>query len=170
MTQLLEGPTVHSGEFSADSLVSGTASLTNAMFSSAAGARLNQDKAIHQFPVHYAQANGAAVTSATVHLHTARGAGNLVELHVVSTGVHPSSSDTVTVDIQRSTAGGAFATILSSTIELNSGGTVRVVQSTSSFVSSGAYLADDILIAVVTVSGSTAQGLGVTLFLAEQPT
>lgn len=169
MSNRLEGNTVCDGEFSATSLVSGTASITNAMFSSAVGNRLDQDKAIHQFPVGCKQANGAAVAARTEHLHTARGSGEFVELHVVTTGVAPTTTDTVTVDIQKSTGGGAFATVLTAPVVIDNTNTVRVTEDYSSF-SSTTYVAGDILIAVVTVSGTSAQGLGVTLVLAEQPT
>jgi len=164
-----EGDHVYEGEVSANSLVSGTASLTNSMFSAAVGNRLDQDKAIHQFPVGCKQANGAAVATRTEHLHTARGSGEFIEVHVVTTGVAPTTTDTVTVDIQKSTSGGAFATVLTAPVVIDNTNTVRVTEDYSSF-SSTTYVAGDIIIAVVTVSGTSAQGLGVTLVLAEQPT
>jgi hypothetical protein len=169
MSNRLEGNTVVDGELSANSLVSGTASLTNAMFSSAVGNRLDHEKVIGQFPVGCKQANGAAIASRTEHLHTARGSGEFIELLSVTTGVAPTGGDSVTIDIQKSVGGAAFATVLTAPVVLNSGNTVRVTEDYSSF-SATTYAAGDVIIAVITVSGTSAQGLGVTLVLAEQPT
>lgn len=167
-TNILDGDVRTTGEHSAGSLVSESASLTNAMFSSAASARLVAEKVVHRFALDYRQNNGAAIAAATVPLHICRGTATAIQLKGAITGVVPTGADTVTVDIQKSTGAGAFATIMSATMQFSVASVLRTVVNSTSF-SSTSFAAGDIIAVVVTVSGSSGQGLMVTLEIDELP-
>jgi len=92
--------------------------------------------------------------------YIAKGAGTIVAVRASVNGTIATGGDrTVNVDLQRSTAGGAFATVLSGTCLLNSSSTLRVLSTGT--ISSAAYVAGDIFQWVVTVAGSaSAQAVG----------
>ncbi len=167
MTQFLTGPIAVDGELSATSLVANTGTLTSNMFSSSSSARLDATKAIERLRLIHEQAHGTAIVTRTIGMHICKGAATVIQLKGVITGVIP-GADTITVDVHRSTAGGAFATIMSGTMTFTSADTIRVVKSSTSF-STTALVADDVLIWVITASGSTAQGLTAELLLDEHP-
>jgi hypothetical protein len=74
---------------------------------------------------------------------------------------------TVTVDLQKSTGGGAFATVCSSTIVFNNASSARV--KSPAVLSSTSLAAGDILRTVVTVVGAAgAQALGLLVSLTVQ--
>jgi hypothetical protein len=137
----------------------------------AAGAAIAATKLQHQFPIHLSTAGGTAVTAVTNIVHIARGAGTVVSveaaLATVPTGT--GTDKTVTIDVQKSTGGAAFATLLSSTIVLDSGNTDRVAEA-GTLAATPTYADGDLIQIVVTVSGSTGtQGTGliVTAFVQE---
>lgn len=131
----------------------------------AASAGIQATKLEHQFPLRYQTAAGSAVATATHPIHIVRGAtGEIVSLDVSCTTA-PTSSDTVAVDLQKSTGGGAFATVLSAAVTLSSSSTSRVVYSGT--VNTAGLVDGDILQVVVTVSGTTGQGLVAVVFLRE---
>lgn len=77
---------------------------------------------------------------------------------------------TVTLDLQKSTGAGAFATILSSALAFNNGDTLRAVKTAA--ISSADLVDGDQLRFTVTVAGAAgaqAQGLNVALHLREDP-
>lgn len=130
-----------------------------------AGAGIAATKLEHQFPVRYQTVAGTAVATATHPIHIAHGAtGDLVALRVACTTA-PTTSDTVTVDLQKSTAGGAFASVLTGVVTLNSSSTARVVQSGT--ISSAPFVTTDIFQVVVVASGTSCQGLVVVAVLRE---
>jgi len=77
------------------------------------------------------------------------------------------SSGTTTIDLQKSTAGGAFATILVSVITINSSSTARVPN--IAVINDTDLVEDDVLQAVVTVTGSDSEGLMLSLTSRERP-
>jgi hypothetical protein len=105
-----------------------------------------------------------AVTALTKTLGMAYAPGTLVDLdawiEVVATG----ADRTVTVDLHKSTGGGAYSTVLSGTIGFRNVSTVRVAVGAT--ISTPAYVAGDIFRLVVTVAGSAgAQATGLTVRL-----
>lgn len=152
--------------FSDINLSAGCVSDSNVNGSAAIGAA----KVIHQFPVSYDQAAGADVASQTRLVHIARGAGTLVEVQVTDSTAPTGGDKQYTVDVKKSTAGGAFASVLTSVVTRSAADTSRVVESAT--ITTASYIADDIYQVVVTASGSTGsqgQGVVVTLWLQENP-
>jgi len=73
------------------------------------------------------------------------------------------------VDLQKSTGGGAFATILTGTITLDSANTIRVAEA-GTLTAGAACVVGDILRVVITVGGSSGtnpQGLVVRVVMRE---
>lgn len=106
----------------------------------------------------------AAITALTQTLGAAYAAGTIVAfqawIEVDTTG----ADRTVTVDLQKSTGAGAYTTILSATIGFADGETVRTLKSAT--LSAAAYVAGDILRAIVTVAGAAgAQATGLSIRL-----
>lgn len=132
---------------------------------------IDASKQEHRIGTHYAQAGGTAIVAATVDCGVVYGAtGSLVSLRAALTGSVTAGDYTVTIDLHRSTGGGAFATVLSSTIVLDSSSVIRVAEAAA--FSSTAILTGDLLRLVVTVAGTTgsqSQGLVVQLLRDEKP-
>ncbi len=133
----------------------------------APNAGIQASKLQHEQNNNYTQVTGTAIVASTEDFHVVMGATGLFKsLAAAFTGVIASDvSRTVTVDIQRSTAGGAFATIMSSTVVINTSSTIRVAQFGVVNASLAALVQGDILRRVITVaggSGSQAQGLVVS--------
>jgi len=132
-----------------------------------ASAAIAATKIVHQFPLTHQQATGSAVADQTVQLHMANGAGTLVALKA-SVDTAAVGDSTVTVDLQKSTAGGAFATVLTAVVTVNSSTVVRTVSS-GTFASTS-YVAGDIFRLVIDATAGTGtlpQGLCVTAFVRE---
>lgn len=147
-----------------------TGSITNASIVASAG--IDASKVNHKFPLRYAQAPGSAIVAGTQDLHVVAGATGAIEsVEAAITGAIATGGDrTVTIDIQKSTGGGAFATVLSATIQFDNGDTLRTASAGT--VSDADLVDGDILRVVVTVAGAAgaqAEGLIVTLFLQETP-
>lgn len=114
-------------------------------------------------------APATAITAATRLLHICRAAGTLVSFEAIVTKVATGADRTVTVDLQKSSGGGAFATVLSATIGFTNASTVRVPVAAT--INTTTLADGDILQAVVTVAGSAgnqAEGLLVTLTATEK--
>ena len=111
-----------------------------------------------------------AVAAVTRTLGMAWGVGTIegisAWIEVAATG----ADRTITVDLQKSTAGGAYATVLSATIGFTNASAIRTaVNGTISGVN---YVAGDILRLVVTVAGvagAQATGLTVRVRVHEEP-
>lgn len=102
-----------------------------------------------------------SVAALTKDIHIVRGAsGTLLGFEAAICGAIATGADrTVTVDLQKSTAGGAFATVLSSTIGFTNGSTLRTA--VAAVLSSTSLLDGDILRIIVTVAGAaSAQAIG----------
>lgn len=112
-----------------------------------------------------------AVVAETRYAHIMRAAGDVVSIEAsVTEAVATGADRIVTIDLQKSTGAGAFATILSAAIVFNNGSTLRAI--TAGTISSAALIDNDMLRLVVTVAGAAgaqAQGLVVTVNVAENP-
>jgi hypothetical protein len=164
----IQGGLIVYGSFSASAIDYPAVSIKDSHFSATAGDRLAASKVVHQFPISYSQSDGAAVTAKTTTVHVAKGAGTLVGIQAVITGVVPTGADTVSIDFMVSTAGGAFTTLLTGLIVLDVGNTIRIPESGTP-IATPTYAAGDVLRFVVTVSGTSGQGVCVTAFVQELP-
>lgn len=159
----LRGTTVMTGPVT---LPSGTVSASTI----AAGANVETSKLVHRHSLNYNQASGASVATATVPVFIARGTTITIRAIEAAILVAAAGAATVTVDLQKSTGGGAFASVLSSTIDFDSASVVRTV--TAGTLSATSATDGDILQLVVTATaggGTLPQGLIVTLTLDETP-
>jgi hypothetical protein len=144
------------------------ASVTNA--SVAGGAAIDATKLVHQFPLYVQQSPGSAVVAATTLLHIARAAGSIVAIEAMTTTPATGADRTVTIDLQKSTGGGAFASALTTTIVLDDDTTARTP--VAGTVASPSLVDGDQLQLVVTVAGAAgaqADGLLVTVTVREEP-
>lgn len=134
-----------------------------------ASAGIEATKLQQQYRLGYAQAEGSDVVSETKPIDICL-AGNVA---IVAVEVCPITAPTggdkqYTVDVEKSTGGGAFATVLSSVVTVSSSSTDRTVQAGTVSVTTAAQ--GDLFRVVVTASGSTGsqgQGLIVTLTIRE---
>lgn len=134
---------------------------------------LNDLKVQHRHSRTLSQDPSGAVVAATYGARTVKGAtGTIRGFRAAIFGTIATGSDrTVTVDLQKSTGGGAFASVLSATLNFANTSTLYTV-ATASIGTTGVQ-AGDILEVLVTVAGSAgnqAKGLIVDLDLAETPT
>jgi len=136
-------------------------------------ANIGAGKLTHRYPLNYAQADGADVVTETQILGIMYKAGSLVAVRVVpTTAPDTSAGKQYTVDIQKSTAAGAFATVLSSVVTVDDSSTDLTVQA-AVLSGSNTHIAGDVYRAVITASGSSGnqgQGLGVTAIIEENGT
>lgn len=144
-------------------------SITNAAISSTAD--IDKDKlAHHQFSVKCFQEPGTDVVAQTAVVHVARKAGTIVAVQAAAVTAPAGGDKKTTIDLEVSTGGGAFASVLSAAFDIPNGGDDLTAYSGT--ISSASYAAGDLIEIVVTVSGSTgtqADGLVVTVTLAEEP-
>lgn len=127
---------------------------------------------VTRFAKDHRQATGTAVVSVTEEIHIAKYAGVVQSIEAAVSQL-PTGDYTVTVDLQKSTAGGAFTTVLSATFDIDAADTVRVAVAGTVDSTKDDYVAGDIFRVVVTAagaSGTQAQGLNVTVFFEENPT
>jgi hypothetical protein len=158
-----------SGRITCGSFEAPASSVGNNAIESLAG--IEATKVVHQFTLRYGQASGSAVVADTQVLHIARASGTIVAMEAVIYGAIATGGDrTVTLDLLKSTAGGAFASVLSSTLVLDNTNTIRVLEAAS--INTDSYIADDLLqltVAVAGAAGNQAQGLTVVVWLRENP-
>jgi hypothetical protein len=170
---VFQGDVYVTGTLSCGGLDVPAAAIGDAKFSSAASDRLAAAKAIHQFPVSYGQDDGADVASKTTKIHLARGAGTVLEF-AIETTIAPAGNGCnkqFTVDLQKSTAGGAFSSLLNTPLVIDSTKTA-LTKYLAVLATTPTYAANDILQEVVTASGNTgnqAQGMLGVAMLAENP-
>ena len=118
-------------------------------------------------------AAASSVTALTKDVYVVKGAnGTLLGFTAAITGTIATGADrTVTVDLQKSTGAGAFATVLSATIQFNNVSVLRTASSGT--FSSTSLVAGDLLRVVVTVAGAAgnqALGLVCSIQLREETT
>jgi hypothetical protein len=157
------------GNISARTITLPNTTVTNAMV--AAAADIAATKLEHQRAISMHQVPGSAVVAETRDIHIVRGAtGGLLQLEAAITGTIATGADrTVTIDLHKSTAAGAFATVLSGTVVLDNTSVLRTPEAAT--FSSTSLVDGDILRLVVTVAGAAgnqALGLVVTLTFTEK--
>ena len=117
------------------------------------------------------QVPGTPIVAKTKDLRIMRASGAVLDIDAVLTGaLADDASRHVTIDLQKSTGGGAFATMLTGVIDLTMSATLRVA--TGGTLASTALAAGDVLRAVTAVSGGSgnqAQGLQITVTVSENP-
>ncbi len=162
--------TLHVGTLSASAFTPPAGSIANNAV--AAAAAIAYSKLDNLRSESYAQEPGTVVAAATRDLGCVKGAtGGVISVQAAITGtLADDASRHVYVDIQKSTGGGSFATILTGTIDLTSSSTLNTV--VDGTISSAALVTGDILRVVITVaggSGTQADGLIVTVNWWEKP-
>jgi hypothetical protein len=158
------------GNLSAKTMTLPPNSVVDASISS--GTIIDPGKVGHQFGESVAQEPGTAIVAQTKDLGIVNGqTGGVVSFKASITGAIATGADrTVTVDLQKSTAEGAFASILAATIQFTNADTLRAKKTTT--FSDADLVTGDILRVVITVAGAAgaqAQGLIVTVYVQEDP-
>ena len=120
--------------------------------------------------MNYTQPEGTAIVAESRLVFIAKAAGTLVAVKAAVFLGATGADRTVDVDVQKSTGGGATATVLSANIQFVDATTDLTVSSGT--ISASTYAASDIFEVVITVAGAAgnqAQGLIVSLYF-EEPT
>lgn len=135
-------------------------------------AGIEATKVVHRFTVEYnKQVPGTAIVADTIGIHIARAVGKIREIEAAIIGaIATDVSRTVDIDLKKSTLTGAFASIMSSTIQFTNASALRTV--TTGSINSEDFIAGDIFeltVAVAGGAGSQAQGLIVTITVEEEP-
>jgi hypothetical protein len=169
MSNRIEGATTFTGEVNCTNRLRVPAvNFSNADISPSAG--IAATKLEHQFPVSVQLFPPAtSVAALTLPIYTVIGtAGEIVGMEAWISVVADDVSRTISVDLQKSTGGGSFATVCSATADFTSSSTVRVPVPVT--LSGSSLIAGDLLQLVVTVAGGTgnqATGLHATVMLRE---
>ena len=147
----IDGDMYVNGNLSAGTMTIPASAVTNTAV--LATAQIDASKLMHGIHKSYSQESATEAAAGGHEIHIARAAGTVIAFecgHEVIAGGDKSA----TFDLQKSTAGGAFATILSAVVTLNSTTPVRVM--VVGTLTAGAALIDgDILKIVVAIAGST---------------
>lgn len=134
------------------------------------GAAIDAAKLVHRRSLDYRQADGAAVASQTLPLVIVRGTtGTLIALEAAVLTAATGDA-TVSIDLQQSTGGGAFASVLNAPVVIDASTAVRTA--VAGVLSTTALADGDLLQLVVTANAGTGtlpQGLIVTVTLDESP-
>ena len=137
----------------------------------ASGANVSAAKLQHQHELHYSIPIATLVAAETRILHIARGVGVVVAVEATIAVTPVGGTEGGTIDLQKSTAGGAPATVLTAPIAYITGTTVRTVLPGSLGSTPDITLADgDLLFLVIAISGTggtQAKGLAVTVTIRE---
>lgn len=133
-------------------------------------ALLPASKLVARFAKDHRQASGTAVVAKTELIHIAKYAG-IVKSVEAAIDDAITGDNTVVIDVQKSTSGGAFATVLTATLTINSASAAQTAIAATVDATKDDYVAGDVFEVVVTVTGSgtQAQGLNVTVFFEESP-
>lgn len=155
------------GNIACSALVVGSASITNAMLAtpSSGGNYIDPAKLKPRVPAGTAQVDGT-VSTGEARIFSAIEAGSLAQINI-SLDTVSTSSDTVVIDVMKSTAGGAYASILSATYTMNSSKTARTVYNPT--IGTAAYAADDIFKVTWTVTGTSAADMCITVYADMNP-
>lgn len=140
--------------------------LTNTNIAADAGIRATKLEGEFNFT----HSQTSTIAAATQYLRVIRGGeGTIVAIEAAITEAIATGADrTVTIDLQKSTGGGAFATVLSSTIQFTNASTLRAVSAGT--ISTSGVVDGDILkvtVAVAGAAGAQATGLVVSVTLRE---
>lgn len=140
----------------------------------ASGNYVAASKLQHQQNVHYTQENGTTIATEKKEPYIQYGAtGTLLAVEVANTGTVGSGGGmSVTVDVLKSTGGGAFASVLSAVVTINASTTIRTAVAGSISGGTNALVAGDILQVSVTATaggGTLPKGLSVNLVISTDP-
>lgn len=124
-----------------------------------AGTLLIADNLKPRCPIGNAQVTGT-VSTGSARIFSAYASGIIKQVNV-SLDTVPTSSDTVVIDVLKSTGGGAYASVLSATYTMNSSKTARTIYNPT--ITSTTFSANDILKVSWTVTGTSASDLLVTV-------
>lgn len=141
----------------------GVISLNNTVDNAAVkvNANLAEDKLQHRAHPTYNQAGGTDVVAFDTIIYRVYKHATVLEISATPDAVSAGGTKTLTIDVKKSTAGGAFATILSATTELNTSSAARTPVELS-LSGTPTLLAGDLLKVIGTLGGSAgtnAQGL-----------
>lgn len=159
---IIYSDTFIAGSLSARAFTAPSGSITDDSIQGNAG--IQASKLQQQHAIRYSQKAGTAVVSETTVIHLARAAGDVIAVEALCV-TPPTSSDTITIDLQDSTGGGAYATILTAPLVLNSSTVARTIVSAS--VATAAYADNDSLELIITASGTSCQGLAIVVTVTE---
>jgi hypothetical protein len=123
---------------------------------------------VHELNGVSVQAPGTNVTAKTEIIHIARAAGSIGTLKVAAITAPTGGNNAFSVDLQKSTGGGAFSSVLSAAYVMDNSKTSLTTYSISPSVTT--YAAGDIFEVVWLISGSTgnqAQGAVAEAFFEE---
>lgn len=134
------------------------------------GALIPAAKVVARFAKDHRQAAGADVAAKTELIHIAGYAG-IVKSVEAAIDSAITGDNTVTVDLKKSSGGGAFASVLTAALVINSATAVRTAVAAVLDAAKDDYAAGDVFEVVVSVTGTgtQAQGLVVTVFFEERP-
>lgn len=124
----------------------------------APGANLLETDVQHRRHLHHAVAGGADAAALTIQLGRMAKSGSIVSAYVTPNAVPAGGTKTMTVDLQKSTGGGAWTTVLSSTLTINSSSTARTPVAMS-LSGTPTHVAGDVYQLVVTVAGTGGTGV-----------
>lgn len=133
------------------------------------GANLPQQNLQHRARATYQVAGGADVAAATQVIYHAYKAGSLIAAYATPDAVPAGGTKAIAIDLKRSAAGGAWTTVLSSTLTIDGTATARTPIALSP-LASVSFVAGDALQLVITASGTGGtgvQGLLVDVLIAE---
>lgn len=127
----------------------------------AAAAAIAANKLKHRHAVAYAQADGADVASETKLVHLAYLAGTIVDVSVRVNTAPTGGDKAFTVDVKKAADAGAFATVLSSVVTINSSSVNNTKVAGTIDGAQDDVTADDAIQVVIATSGTTgSQGQG----------
>lgn len=141
-------------------------SITNAAILAAAG--IDATKVVHQFPLSHQQSG--TVAAATEYIHIARAAGTLVAIEAMVATVATGADRTATIDLLKSTGGGAFASVLTATLVLDNTNVAMTLESGT--INTTTYIDGDVFkltVAVAGAAGDQAAGLLCVVTFRESP-
>jgi len=154
------------GTISARNFTPPDSCITDASVDTAANINYSKLQGFHA--LHSKTAPATAVTAYSEYMHCCRSTGTIVAVEALVDVVATGTDRIVTVDVLKSTGAGAFATVLSATVDFDDSSTAKTVSAGT--ISDDDVVEGDILKITVTVAGSNlvqAQGLLVTVWVAE---
>jgi hypothetical protein len=170
MPSTINGDLSVNGQISSKTIVLPAGTVNNtAVAAGSAGAFIAATKLTHRVMLHHQVESTADGAAGTWIVHATKGAATAISVTAMMV-TKQTGDKTITVDVKKSTGGGAAESMLNSVITLSSAST-NLTPATTTF-SSTAIAAGDILEIVVAVTGSTGdqgKGLAVTLMIDEEP-
>ncbi len=162
-------------EFPGTVTMTGTATLPDGTITNAkvhAAAAIAHTKAEHRYQARTVQGSTGAVVAGTEMIYYAYRPQTVLGGTVTVATIADSTGRTITVDVQKSTAGSTYSTILSAALVCNSTNTTARTPRALSLSGTPTMLQGDVLRTTVAIAGSTgtqALGLLVAVNLVEDP-